>query len=375
VAYTRKILGNIIAREFGVAQGIYESCEKYHQEVGEYRDFLPSRITMQELFVELSLRNGERMKIDAVVQSAFGNKCGYFSAFVCGIRRLTVLHGLQRGQVLELLYCALMCNGTCKFWIVCQKWLAPGNNSLFAGYTKGTENKINLVVEFFRRCKACGFGPQGGPKPRHSSAAGCWPGISEAEFVTEEIKWSPKNWEEKTDADNQLKCLNESLRRLDRFLGMGDWNEKKKTSDLLDHMCKKPGEGGVEHLGPVTSQAVFPLAAMLGLVTNLNRSNYGFIATNTPVHKKILEFEDMTSENMDSLLTGVAMRLNKSRAEAECLCCESHRKYQHYDLFFKGQEMFGCWKDDKGNMQIWQRSFNSSAWIIAADMCISPAEK
>ena len=105
---------------------------------------------------------------------------------------------------------------------------------------------------------------------------------------------------------------------------------------------------------------------MVGLVTSVERASYGYIATGNPVYQKICEFEKMTRENLDSLLTGVAMRLKQTRAIAECLCCESYRKYQHYDVFFPEQEMFGCWKNDKGTMQVWQRNFNSNAWTVAA---------
>ena len=244
VAYTRKILGNIIAREFGVAQGIYESCQKYHQEVGEYREFLPSCLPLEVLSVEQPWKGGQTIEIKAVVQRAFGNKCGYFSVFVCAIRRLAVMYDLQRGQVVELLYCALMCNGPCKFWIVCRNWLTDSKDSPFSRSSCGKRRITNLVVEFYRECRTCGFGPQGGPKPRHSSAAGCWPGISAAEFVFQHKGWSPTNGEEVREAQHQVDCLDEQLRRLDRFLTMADCCENMKTRDLLEMMCAKPRRGG-----------------------------------------------------------------------------------------------------------------------------------
>ena len=89
-------------------------------------------------------------------------------------------------------------------------------------------------------------------------------------------------------------------------------------------MCQTEEGGGVEHLGPVTSQAVFPLAVLVGLVTSVERASYGYIATGNPVSQKTCEFEKMTRENLDSLLTGFAMRLKQTQSIAECLWCEDN---------------------------------------------------
>jgi hypothetical protein len=367
IAYTRRSVGVLVAKELGYAGKVERALEKYDNEVlnGEkYKNFslFPGNSggvvwytsDATGMLDRAAMKSGEDDDAGSTFQlhCAFVNRNSFHSSFLHLFHELVHQYDLSRSSKVQLLYIICQQNSQSKFHFVCGTWLKSDRR--YSPLVVEGETMENLVTRYLKDCLGLGcLSACGGDYPRCTPFATRWP------------------------AGQQLET---ALERLDTFLVRAN-NETDPRSILDDMISSQEESRGLFNIGPFASIGFYPFAVMAGLVTTEVGKRNALFGRMTPEKNYVKTLSEMgcdTPAKQQSLLKAVSQRRLENLCHTENALCEVYRKNRQYDLFFHGQGLYNIVDRGSDGVVVLWKKFGHMEWenvIFDGPCCMTATRK
>jgi len=306
---------------------------------------------------------------------AYPDRYGFFSAPAYLLRLLWSQKKLTVRQLIEVVLFFLTCNSPVKFWAVCQYFLL--RESVPVPYTDGDIflRLLDLCVELFGEEEEIAAlandeedeNPEGELegsesfqelRKRHPQKQ---TGGRYCRFAPSSCKVVMKivvNAKEKQDRK-------EIVSRLDLFEKIFKDADSERHNDPKARWLHTSGLcerlRGVEGIGDVLCQLVFPVAVFSGIVRNEYHAAYAYVSERNAGAKALFK----AVENLDDIFAAkrkLQRTMGLSEGGVESGICEAYRPYMRHDVFFEGQWIARLDGNDRDGWVAQYREPNSRVW-------------
>ena len=295
------------------------------------------------------------LKSKIIKVQEFVNRYGYVSSYAHGINCMSTIHQLDRTQVAQLVYVALLTPSQMQFQHVITSMIET---------KKGTYDETsNMFQEFYEKTNELGLKWGGGPLPRFQGQSDCRKDQTTKLFEFESNDVLERNLERLLDAIIDL--------------NNGAWLNDKK--ELVKNLALYK----IKNVGNVGSLSFPSLCCFTGLCTsnearitaksvlpNMSKRDHSYAESMKQWLQELVEddqmhvdIEEATSENkLKRMWKAIAKSMNEVTASIENATCAVFRGYKRYDVYFHGQSLYNL--VDERHDAVFVKNWESDEWKV-----------